>query len=252
MLQQTRHDLLQGPLPIAESEAAGRRRGVELLVSHVSQEAELVASSRQPVNQGWKIGVLRSVVAVVRALVVTTSGMPRRRVGAGTKKPWDPVTGRSRRRNLAGSPAPPDTHPPGANRVSAETSTEPRIPARSAYSDSLVAIRSGASSVSGRSRCAIGVVRSESTQITKALVREMRVFRATQGSRPHVRDARGGPRTGPSRRWCASNTSQQALLDYASSSHGEVVTAPHQDESRRARARRGCFARERQSSCDAT
>jgi hypothetical protein len=78
---------------------------------------------------------------------------------------------------------------------------------------------------------AIGVVRSESTQVVKALAREMRGSAQLWGVglmaemlvmvRPRAGCRDGG---------APCNTSYQALLDYASSSHGEVLTAPHQEE----------------------
>ncbi len=91
MVQQTGHDLLQGPLPIAEPETAVRWRDVELLVSQVSQEAQGVSSGRQPLEDSGNIDVLRRVVAVVRAFV-TPFGVPGRCVAAGAKETGDPVT----------------------------------------------------------------------------------------------------------------------------------------------------------------
>jgi hypothetical protein len=40
VLEQADHDLLEGPLPVAEPEAAGRRHRVEVLVGQLGQEAE--------------------------------------------------------------------------------------------------------------------------------------------------------------------------------------------------------------------
>jgi hypothetical protein len=65
----------------------------------------------------------------------------------------------------------------------------------------------------------------------KALARELRGFCATQGL-PHDRDARGGPRTGASRRCAPSNTSHQALLDYAFTGHGGTAAASRRDRPR--------------------
>jgi hypothetical protein len=60
----------------------------------------------------------------------------------------------------------------------------------------------------------------------KALARDMRGFRATQASRRHVGDAEADPERGYPDRGTPSNTSYQALLEYAYAGHGGVVAAP--------------------------
>jgi hypothetical protein len=75
MLQQAVHDLLQGPLPITEPEAAGGRDAVELLVSQLSQNGEDVSASRHTAEQAIEIDVLGGVVTIVRVLLVATLGV---------------------------------------------------------------------------------------------------------------------------------------------------------------------------------
>jgi hypothetical protein len=104
VVEQGGHDLLQGPLPVTESEAAGGGNGVEVLVTHVSQEAEGVSSRRQSFEQANEVGVLRRVVAGVPAVISGTIDVATRSVGAG-EKPWDSVTALSRSSARAGHSA---------------------------------------------------------------------------------------------------------------------------------------------------
>jgi hypothetical protein len=85
MDQQAGHDLFQGPLSVTELEAAGRWHGVELIVGQASEEAEGVSSSRQPFEQAVNVDVLRGVVALGRAIVITF-GVATRRMAAGGLK----------------------------------------------------------------------------------------------------------------------------------------------------------------------
>lgn len=104
VVEQSSHDLLQGPSPITESKAAGGWNGVEVLVTHVTQEAEGVSSGRQSFEQTIESDVLRRVVAGVPAVISGTTGAATGSAGAG-EKPRNSVTALSRSNGRAGHSA---------------------------------------------------------------------------------------------------------------------------------------------------